>query len=222
MTAPPVDRPDTAEMVFVHNSFRKQFGNLPGLVRGVRAGDRARAAVIVEFLDQLTAALHHHHAGEDELMWPLLLERAPMDSALILRMEEQHERIAELYRHAERSARSYSAQADAAHRDALAGTLTELNDALGEHLHDEEVHVLPLVERVMTVPEWELLGERGRAGIPKDKQLVFLGFLLDANTPERGRAMLARSPRPARVAWTLLGRRVFRKEYRRIYGVDPN
>lgn len=221
MTATTVDRPDTAEMVFVHNSFRKQFGNLPDLVRGVATGDRVRAAVVVDFLDQLTTALHHHHEGEDELMWPLLLERAPMDSALILRMEEQHERIAELYRHAGRSAESFSAQADAVSREALAGTLTELNDALGEHLHDEEVHILPLVERVMTVPEWEALSERGRAGIPKDRLLVFLGFLLDANTPERGRAMLAKSPASARVAWALLGRRSFRREYRRIYGADP-
>ena len=30
-------------------------------------------------------------------MWPLLLERAQTDAALILRMEEQHERIAELH-----------------------------------------------------------------------------------------------------------------------------
>ncbi len=33
-------------------------------------------------------------------MWPLLLEQAPMDSEMILRMEEQHERISELYQRA--------------------------------------------------------------------------------------------------------------------------
>lgn len=222
MPATAASHPDTAEMVFVHNSFRKQFGNLPGLVRAVDAGDRARAAVLVEFLGQLTTALHHHHEGEDELMWPLLLDRAPVDSALILRMEEQHERIAELYRGADRTAAAFAADPTSAARDALADVLTDLNDALGEHLHDEEAHILPLVERVITVPEWQALAERGRAGIPKDKQLVFLGFLLDANTPERGRAMLAASPAPARVAWALLGRRAFRREYRRIYGFDPS
>lgn len=221
MTATAAPRPDTAEMVFVHNSFRKQFGNLPGLIRAVDAGDRARAAVLVEFLGQLTTALHHHHEGEDELMWPRLLERAPVDSALILRMEEQHERIAELYRQADRSAAEFAADPAPAVRDALADVLTELNDALGEHLHDEEAHILPLVERVITVAEWQALAERGRAGIPKDKQLVFMGFLLDANTPERGQAMLASAPAPARLAWALLGRRAFRREYRRIYGADP-
>jgi hemerythrin-like domain-containing protein len=222
MATPTVhQRPDTREMVVVHDLFRREFGNLPGLVRGVAPGDTERAAVVVEFLRELAAGLHHHHTGEDELMWPLLLERAPMDSALILRMEEQHERIAELYRRAERFAGSFTARADVESRDSLAETLTDLNDALGEHLHDEEVHILPLAERVMTVPEWEALGERGRAGIPRNRMPVFLGFLLDANTAEQGRRMLTHVPRPARVAWSLSGRRAFRREYRRVYGGDP-
>jgi hypothetical protein len=222
MTAAHVsDRPDTTEMVFVHNCFRKQFGALPGLVGAVPDGDTRQAAVLVDFLAELTAALHHHHHGEDELMWPLLLERAPLDSALILRMEEQHERIGALYHRAAQDASAFVAAADPRSRADLADTLTELAAGLTEHLHDEEVEILPLVERVMTVAQWAELGERGRAGLPKDRLLVFLGFLLDANTPARGREFLARMPAPARVAWRLAGRRAFVKEYRRIYGTDP-
>jgi hemerythrin-like domain-containing protein len=222
MTAAATDRPDTFEMVFVHNAYRQQFGALPGLVRDVADGDLDRAAVVVEFFTELTRSLRHHHEAEDDLMWPLLLEKAPMDSALILRMEEQHERIAELDRCAERSAATFAERADADHREQLAGNLDELIAALTEHLHDEEVYILPLVEKVMTVPEWEALGERGRAGMPKDRLLVFLGFLLRANTPEHGHDFLAKMPRPARIAWSLLGRRAFRKEYRRIYRSDPS
>ena len=189
---------------------------------GVPDGDTDRAAVIVDFLAELTAALHHHHEGEDELMWPLLLERAPMDSALILRMEEQHERIAELYQRAAYSAAGFAGPPTRQSGADFADTLTELVAALDEHLHDEEVHILPLVEQVMTVAQWEALGERGRAGMPKDRQLVFLGFLLAANTPDRGREFLASTCRlPARIAWKVMGRRVFAREYRRIYGTDP-
>ena len=73
----------------------------------------------------------------------------------------------------------------------------------------------------MTVPQWEALGERGRAGIPKDRQLVFLGMMFAANDPERNREFLAIMPLAARIAWKLLGRRTFTKEYRKIYGTDP-
>jgi hemerythrin-like domain-containing protein len=216
-----IARPDTSEMIFVHNAFRQQFRALPDLVRAVPAGDTKRAAVLVGFLEELTTALHHHHEGEDELMWPLLLEKAPMDSALILRMEEQHERIAELYKRAADNSTALAATADAPSRENLADTLTELIGALEEHLHDEEVYILPLVEKVMTVPQWKALGERGRAGIPKDRQMVFLGFMFAANTPERVQEFLGRLPVPARIAWKLLGRRTYVKEYRRIYLTDP-
>jgi hypothetical protein len=145
-----------------------------------------------------------------------------MDSVLILQMEEQHERIAELYRRAADSAAGFVRAADTGSRADLADTLTELVAALEEHLHDEEVHILPLVEQVMTVAQWEALGERGRAGLPQDRQLVFLGFLLAANTPERGREFLQSMPAPARIAWKVMGRRVFTREYRRIYGTDPS
>ena len=221
MTADVSARPDTFEMIFVHNCFRRQFHALPGLVRGVPDGDTDRAGTVVGFVDELTAMLHHHHSGEDDLMWPLLLERAPLDGALILRMEEQHERIAEIYQQTGVLGRDFVASADPACREELACALIELAAGLDEHLADEENLVLPLVEQVMTVPEWEALNERGRAGMPKRRQLVYLGFLLQANTPDRGREFLASMPLPVRMLWTLVGRSAFSKEYRRIYGVDP-
>jgi iron-sulfur cluster repair protein YtfE (RIC family) len=214
-------RPNTGEMVVVHNCFRREFGNLPGLIRAVPAGDTARAEVVVGHLLELSRGLHHHHTGEDELMWPLLLERATTDRALILRMEEQHERIAELEGRTSELARAFAPSADPAAGRLLAETLTLLNDALDEHMAEEERHVLPLVEQVMTVEEWTALGERGRAGMPKDRQLVQLGFLLLGTTPEQRRDFLAELPLPARIAWRLLGRRAFVTEYTRLYGRAP-
>jgi hypothetical protein len=64
-------------------------------------------------------------------MWPPLLERAPMDSVLILKMEKQHERIAELHRRAADSAAGFVRAADTGSRADLADTLTELVAALG-------------------------------------------------------------------------------------------
>lgn len=71
------------------------------------------------------------------------------------------------------------------------------------------------------VPEWEALGERGRAHMPQDRQLVFLGFMLLGATAAERMKFLAEMPLPARLAWRLLGRRAFGKEYREIYGQDP-
>ncbi|RZK86051.1 MAG: hemerythrin domain-containing protein, partial [Rhodococcus sp. (in: high G+C Gram-positive bacteria)] len=102
-------RPDTREMVVVHNCFRRQFAALPALVRGVPAGDTARAGEVVTYFEELATALHHHHTSEDDLLWPKLLDRAPTDAALVLRMEEQHERISELLSRAQSQGAAFTA-----------------------------------------------------------------------------------------------------------------
>ncbi|MGQ4614793.1 hemerythrin domain-containing protein [Nocardia sp. R7R-8] len=214
-------RPDTYDMVVVHNAFRRHFHALPGLVTEVAAGDVDRARRLVAFLDELGTGLHQHHSGEDELLWPLLLERAPADAASVLRMEEQHERIAELTERAHRLAAEFAAAADPSVRDRLAVTLRALATAVDEHLAEEEQHILPVVENVMTATEWQALGERGRDHLPKDRQLVFLGFILQGVSDTERRKVLAEMPVPARLAWRLLGRRAFAKEYREIYRTDP-
>ncbi|MFB8004096.1 hemerythrin domain-containing protein [Nocardia sp. NPDC056000] len=217
-----VERPDTTDMLLIHRAFRRHFDALPALVRGVADADTARARRIADFLAELNTGLHHHHTAEDELMWPLLLERAKTDGALILRMEEQHERIAELITRADHQAPEFATSAQPQIRDQLATTLSALATALDEHMTEEEISILPLAERFMTTHEWNALGEHGRGAIPKDRQLIFLGFVLQGVPPTDRRKFLADMPFPARLAWHLLGRRAFAKEHRAIYGTDPD
>ena len=155
-------------------------------------------------------------------MWPLLLDRAPADHALVLRMEEQHERIAELVERSQNRAARFEETADPEDGTALAATLDALAAVLDEHLGEEETHILPLAEQTMSVAEWEQLGERGRASIPRNRQLVFLGFMLLGAPPEQRTRLLSDMPLPARIAWRLFGNRAFTKEYRQIFGVDPS
>jgi iron-sulfur cluster repair protein YtfE (RIC family) len=221
MTGTTETRPDTREMVVVHDMFRREFGELPALVRGVPAGDTARAGVVVDFVDELANGLHHHHTGEDELMWPLLLERDRADSALVLRMEEQHGRIADLHDRVVAQAAEFRRAADPVTGEALAATLARLHAALVEHLAEEEAEILPIVERVMSPSEWEALGERGRAGLSKDRLLIQLGYLLHGTSPADRSMFLAKLPFPARVAWWLVGRRQFASHYTVVHGRAP-
>ncbi len=211
-------RPDTREMVVVHNVFRRIFGDLPALVAAVSPGDHARAEVLADSYTEVATALHHHHTNEDELLWPTLLSRVDADRGFVLRAEEQHERVDALLTRGNTQVEAFRTDASAAQRDALAATIGELNDAIREHMADEERYLLPLVEEHLTVAEWAELGERGRASIPKDRLLIQLGWILDGLSPAERKEFLHTMPVPARVAWRLLGRRMFAKEMRRIYG----
>jgi iron-sulfur cluster repair protein YtfE (RIC family) len=214
----PAARPDTREMIVVHNVFRRLFGDLPGLIRRVGAGDTTRAARLCAGVDELTTGLEHHHTGEDELLWPKLLDRIGPECGTVLRAEEQHERVHELLELVQIQVQPFRVAARAADRDALAATLTELDAVLREHLADEERYVLPLVEEHLTVEEWAALGERGRAGIPKDRLLIQLGWMLDGTSAADRREFLANMPFAARVAWQLIGKRRFAKEKAAVYG----
>jgi iron-sulfur cluster repair protein YtfE (RIC family) len=211
-------RPNTREMVIIHNVFRRLFGDLPGLIRATRPGDAARATVLADAYLEVSGGLHHHHTNEDELLWPLLMQRVRTDKAQVLRAEEQHERVHELIECGNAQVQVYRATASASSRDALATTIEELDAALSEHMDDEERYILPLVEQHLTVAEWEQLGERGRASIPKDRMLIHLGWILEGLPAADRKQFLAGMPLPARLAWRFLGKRRFEAERCELYG----
>jgi iron-sulfur cluster repair protein YtfE (RIC family) len=212
------ERPNTREMIVIHNVFRRIFGDLPDLVRGVAPGDTTRAGVLADAWLEVATGLHHHHTNEDELLWPKLLQRVEVERSFVLRAEEQHERVHELLECGNAQVESFRAAPTAGCRDEFAATIEELFGALREHMADEERYILPLVEEHLSVPEWEELGERGRAGIPKDRLLIQLGWILDGLSDADRREFLKGMPVPARVLWRLIGRRRFAAEKARVYG----
>jgi hypothetical protein len=105
----------------------------------------------------------------------------------------------------------WAATAGPDQRAELAGLLTRLRDGLDEHLTDEEAHILPVVEVTIPAAQWEELGERGIASVPKPRLLVILGYMLEDTTPEEAAAFLGHVPLPGRVGYRLVGRRKFER-----------
>jgi hypothetical protein len=57
--------------------FRREFGLLPKMVAGVFTDDDRRVRTVHDHVREMVSAPHHHHQGEDELVWPWLRRRAP-------------------------------------------------------------------------------------------------------------------------------------------------
>lgn len=203
-------------MVVVHRVFRRELRLAPELVRQVAPGDTERAATLAAYLGELLTGLHHHHEAEDKLLWPVLLRRVQLESALIRTMEEQHERVADHISSLEELLPAWRAEADADRRDRLADTLTLLHDELLVHLDQEEERILPLVAAHLTKAEWDTLSEYARAQLPKDRLLINLGALLEDATPWEREAFLRLMPMAARVLWRLVGQRQYRRECQKI------
>jgi hemerythrin-like domain-containing protein len=199
------------DMVVVHRAFRRELTLIPDAVRRVRPGDTRRAAVLAQHGRLLLDALHLHHTGEDELLWPKLLDRCPPDTAMVNRMEGQHEIVDHSIERLRPALERWVAEARPAVTEEVAAAFDRLAGALFEHLDEEERLVLPLAARHLTQPEWDEIGQHGIAAMSKAQLPLLFGMILEEATPAEAAELYAAVPAPVR----LLTRLVFLPRYRR-------
>jgi hemerythrin-like domain-containing protein len=213
------DTADTRDVVLLHDAFRREFRLLPGLVRETGCGQVARAATVADHLQLITGFLHHHHTGEDRLLWPVLLERADSKFApVVLLMEAQHEGVAEQLELVEGLSTAFAATAGPQEQVALASACDVLYLLLEEHLTAEETRVLPLAERYISQQEWNEMGEEGLGTLPKRQLPIAFGMMSYQGDPEVLADMIAPAPLPIRLLVPPLGRRAFRRYALRVHG----
>jgi hypothetical protein len=89
MTAPGSYATETSDMIAVHQDLMGALQAAPSLVGS--AGDSSdRADLIGSYCENVLELLHVHHAGEDELTYPILEERLVEDNAMLERVGAQH------------------------------------------------------------------------------------------------------------------------------------
>ncbi|MFZ3269543.1 MAG: hemerythrin domain-containing protein [Mycobacterium sp.] len=209
---------DTGDMVIVHRMFRRECALLPQLVAAVAGGDVAQARTVAGHAREVLDMLHHHHVGEDALLWPRLSARTRFHTDLLARMDSEHQGLAVLLEHAATAFATWQ-DAPTAHTSApLTALLEQLSTGLNEHFDEEETEILPIVERVITAVEYKEVGQRGLVSIPLTRRLIVLGYLLEDTTPRERTDFLAAIPAPARLAYRLIGVRQHRHETTRLRG----
>jgi hypothetical protein len=117
--------------------------------------DRRRRA-IGDHLVWLMHALHRHHTGEDEQVWPEVRRRESSAGPLLDEMDADHRRIAEPIKEIEEIGPSFSAGTVSAPE--MLAALARLEEALLPHLAREEREMMPVVAQVLSGTEWKRLG----------------------------------------------------------------
>ncbi|MER5786821.1 hemerythrin domain-containing protein [Streptomyces sp. NPDC001980] len=212
-------KPDVHDMVVVHRSFRHSCAELPDLVRGLRPGDTARAALVVDAVRFMLMGLEAHHTSEDEFLWPRLAARTAGQAGAIARMAEQHHRLEELVTRVTDALDGLAADPRPPLCEQVAAHLTELGSVLTAHMDEEENTILPLAADCLSVAEWEELGEISLAKLDRKHLLRAFSALMAVATPDEQRTLLTKAPLPARVLWRLSGRRSHARREARLYGV---
>ncbi|GHB11666.1 hypothetical protein GCM10010330_77180 [Streptomyces tendae] len=220
----PADKPEIQQMKVIHRVMRREFAQLPDLVANVGVGDKVRARLLGEHLSLVLDMLHEHHEAEDELLWPVLVQRVPLKKDLIAVMETQHQAIGDAVEAVAARFPEWTAQAGAAARDLLTDALRDLGPALTEHLDLEEEEVLPLIHDHLTVPEWLAPQKHAMKQGPKTLtgKLTLAGMVLEDATPRERAWFLGEMPAPARLLWRLRGARRYDEHVRLVRAGVPS
>jgi hemerythrin-like domain-containing protein len=198
------DSIDVSDMYPVHNALRDALAAAPKLVGGVGEDDVSRRDLVANFYQNVIAFLHVHHHGEEELIFPLLIERCDGDRDLIERVAGQHRDVDTLVSQSTAMLDDWTLDGSGA-QEPCARTLQQLGERMKEHLNDEEQHLLPLCATNLTEAEWGALPGHALGSFEGDKVWLILGLIRSHMTDEQRDRMLSHMPPPAVDMWTGFG-----------------
>jgi hemerythrin-like domain-containing protein len=202
---------DVRDMKIVHETFRRAYDESAQLVRANPTPSSERVTFLADHIDFGIGMLHHHHESEDELLYPLLVERVPEQAAMTTEVEHQHKEVTSAIEAASAACATWRQQPSAETGESLAAALNNLNTILRPHLDDEESKIVPLAAVTLTQKEWTAMGEHSRAAIPRDRMPVAFGMLLEPLDESDRAYMKSELPAPVRLLFPLLIQRPWNK-----------
>ena len=201
MTTPGNYETPTADMIAVHRALTDSLDAAPSLIGG--AGDNpARVAVIGSFYENVLEFLHVHHAGEDELIYPVLEERCVDSKSLLERVDAQHGLLNEPMKIAVQAIATWTGSPSVETGRAAVNAIAVVDETLRPHLAEEEDMVLPIASSWMSPEEWAELPGHALRSFRGDKPWLALGLVRQELEQEHRDAMLARMPAEMQTLWT--------------------
>jgi Hemerythrin HHE cation binding domain len=202
---------EVRDMAIVHRTFRNLYAESARLVRAAPTPSPGRVTFLADHIDFGIAALHHHHEDEDELLYPKLIQRVPEQAPMTEQVEHEHLLITTALDEASAACAAWRQRPSAETGEALAASLDHLNVVVQPHLDDEEQKVVPLAAVTLTQQEWDEMGQRGVAWIPRNKRGIAFGMILEPLDQADRAYMLKHAPAPVRMLYPFLIERPWKK-----------
>jgi hemerythrin-like domain-containing protein len=164
-TAKTADVPDILGMRIAHRVMLRDLDRTTGVAMAMADGGvtltRRRVRALVRYLGLMGESIHHHHRAEDDILWPVIEERAGSHIDLTPLTEDHHAldpkldglRIAVGLFGADASPRTAAV---------VATRLVEIRNMLREHIAEEERDTFPVIRRYLTVADWRDVENRIR------------------------------------------------------------
>ncbi|GAA3723355.1 hemerythrin domain-containing protein [Gordonia hankookensis] len=213
---------DPFMMYVMHHAFRRDLAGFVRCAPHTPVPDRATWHALQERWSLFRETLHHHHAGEDAWLWPLLESRCTSaEKAVLDAMEAEHGQIDPLLAACDDGFAAMAAGADERSRDNLTDVLGRTQEHLATHLAHEENDALALIQQYLSEDDWATLEKR----FGEDNRLRDLfrvaPWAVKGLDEDAYRQLRPRIPGPM---WVIarLGSRSFRRGERRAFRYDPD
>jgi len=202
---------DVRDMAIVHRTFRMAYEECARLVRAAPAPSPGRVAFLADHIDFSIAMLHIHHEGEDELLYPKLIDRVPEQAPMTEQVDDEHQAIKTALDDVSAACATWRQRPSVGTGEALAAALGRLNAVVQPHLDDEEQKIVPLAAVTLTQQEWNALGQHSVAQMPRNKRPIAFGMLLQPLNEADRAYMKHILPAPVRLLYPLLIDRPWKK-----------
>ena len=219
MSGSPMIQTDVRDMFAVHEAFRRGLREAGPQIAAID-GDSERAARFAAYLGDLLWLLHTHHEGEDQLLYPLLVERVSEQRGLFEEMDAQHRGVTDALSACLHASSSYGENASTTNADALCEACDTLGDTLEGHLDQEEVDILPLAQVWITPEEWGQLPGHAIRSYQGLRLWMPLGLATEAMPDDLRAAIESHFPPPVANMWFGGGADSFSAEMELIRALD--
>lgn len=217
---------DLTNMYLMHHAFRRDLTAFRAAVEQASITDHARWVALHQRWQLFAMALHHHHAAEDEGLWPLLLDRIAASGddgarAVLEAMQAEHAQIDPLLDSCARQFDRLATRATETERADLQRSLDEAWHLLDGHLGHEEREAMVILQRQLTDADWRSVEKKHFVPAYSPRQVLSIvpWVMADLPTPVRRRALAAGGP-PASLIWRL-GRRAYARRTAAAFGSHP-
>ena len=201
MTAPGTYRTKTADMFAVHQAIITALDAAPTLVSGA-VDNVDRVEVIGSFYENVLEFLHVHHAGEDELIYPILEERCAEEKAMLERIDAQHALLNEPMEEARAAIAEWQATPSAERAENVVRLIGVIDETLRPHLGEEEAFVLPVASAWISPEEWGQLPVHAMQAFQADKPWLAVGLIREHLTSDQNDEMLSGMPPEVQTLWS--------------------
>lgn len=204
---------DMMMMYLMHHGFRRDLADFVAAGRATPTCDRDTWTALADRWERFSDILHHHHSGEDAMVWPALMQRADETGRHTLKaMEDEHDEIDPLLTSCAEGFRRLARHDDEDACSALVVRLMATHERLGQHLAHEETEAIEMIQSELTPDEWAPIEKSFSEDMTLRKLAFEIPWAVKGVPPQQRATVFAVTGKPFEVIWWMTRGRFARRE----------